>query len=213
MPEWLNDLFTKASIAQSVIIYGLVIAIGIWMGRIKVGGISLGITWVLFAGLIFSYFGVEIDKNTEHFVKEFGLILFVYSIGLQVGPGFWASLKKNALANNLLAFAIVVTGVIITIILYSLSGNSIAVMAGVMSGAVTNTPGLAAAQAAVSDLHVAVADRSLITLAYAVTYPLGVFGIIGSLLLLKKIFRIKTPVSCVPVKRKIDIRAAVTFAV
>lgn len=94
MPEWFYDLFTKASIAQSVIIYGLVIAIGIWLGRIKIGGISLGITWVLFTGLIFSYLGVEIDLNTEHFIKEFGLILFVYSIGLQVGPGFWASLKK-----------------------------------------------------------------------------------------------------------------------
>ena len=191
MPEWLNDLFTKASIAQSVIIYGLVIAIGIWMGRIKIAGISLGITWVLFAGLLFSHFGVEIDKNTEHFIKEFGLILFVYSIGLQVGPGFWASLKKNALVNNLLALGIVATGVIITVVLYSLSNNSIAVMAGVMSGAVTNTPGLAAAQAAVSDLHAVVADRSLITLAYAVTYPLGVFGIIGSLLVLKKIFKVK----------------------
>ena len=191
MPEWLNDLFTKASIAQSVIIYGLVIAIGIWMGRIKIAGISLGITWVLFAGLLFSHFGVEIDKNTEHFIKDFGLILFVYSIGLQVGPGFWASLKKNALVNNLLALGIVATGVIITVVLYSLSNNSIAVMAGVMSGAVTNTPGLAAAQAAVSDLHAVVADRSLITLAYAVTYPLGVFGIIGSLLVLKKIFKVK----------------------
>lgn len=145
MPEWFHDLFTKTSIAQSVIIYGLVIAIGIWMGRIKIAGISLGITWVLFAGLIFSYFGVEIDSGTEHFMKEFGLILFVYSIGLQVGPGFWASLKKNALVNNLLALAIVATGVIITVILYSVSGNSIAVMAGVMSGAVTNTP--------VSQLH------------------------------------------------------------
>ncbi|HNR17676.1 MAG TPA: putative transporter, partial [Chitinophagaceae bacterium] len=191
MPEWLHDLFTKASIAQSVIIYGLVIAIGIWMGRIKIAGISLGITWVLFAGLLFSYLGVEIDPGTEHFVKEFGLILFVYSIGLQVGPGFWASLKKNAMTNNLLALAIVATGVIITVVLYLLSSNSIAVMAGVMSGAVTNTPGLAAAQAAVSDMHVAVADKSLITLAYAVTYPLGVFGIIGSLLLLKKIFNVK----------------------
>lgn len=191
MPEWFNDLFTKASIAQSVIIVGLVIAIGIWIGHIKIAGISLGITWVLFAGLIISYFGVEIDKSTGHFIKEFGLILFVYSIGLQVGPGFWASLKKNAMVNNLLAMAIVATGVIITVILYLISGNSISVMTGVMSGAVTNTPGLGAAQAAVSDLHVAAADKPLITLAYAVTYPLGVFGIIGSLLILKKIFNVK----------------------
>lgn len=191
MPEWLYDLFTKASFAQSVILVGLVIAVGIWIGRIKIAGISLGITWVLFAGLIFSYFGVEIDKGTEHFIKEFGLILFVYSIGLQVGPGFWASLKKNAMVNNLLAIAIVATGVIITVFLYLISGNSISVMTGVMSGAVTNTPGLGAAQAAVSDLHIAAADKPLITLAYAVTYPLGVFGIIGSLLILKKIFNVK----------------------
>lgn len=190
MPEWLNNLFTQTSIAQSVVIYGLVIAAGIWAGRIRIAGISLGITWVLFAGLLLSYLGVEVDSNTEHFLKEFGLILFVYSIGLQVGPGFWASLRKNALINNLLALGIVASGVLLTVILFLVSGNNISVMAGVMSGAVTNTPGLAAAQAAVNDLHATVADKSLITLAYAVTYPLGVFGIIGALLLLKKIFRV-----------------------
>ena len=190
MFHWLQQLFTEPSIAQSVIIYGLVIASGIWLGRIRIAGISLGITWVLFAGLIISYTGVEIEKSTEHFIKEFGLILFVYSIGLQVGPGFWASLKKNAMTNNLLALAVVATGVLITVILYYTSHNHISVMAGVMSGAVTNTPGLGAAQAAVSDLYITGTDKSLITLAYAVTYPLGVFGIIGSLLLLKKIFRV-----------------------
>ncbi len=190
MFHWLQQLFTEPSIAQSVIIYGLVIAAGIWLGRIRIAGISLGITWVLFAGLIISYTGVEIEKSTEHFIKEFGLILFVYSIGLQVGPGFWASLKKNAMTNNLLALTVVAIGVIITVILYYTSHNHISVMAGVMSGAVTNTPGLGAAQAAVSDLHVTGTDKSLITLAYAVTYPLGVFGIIGSLLLLKKIFKV-----------------------
>jgi putative transport protein len=191
MFNWFYNLFTEISIGQSVIVYGLVISIGIWMGRIKIAGISLGITWVLFAGLILSYIGVEIDKSTEHFIKEFGLILFVYSIGLQVGPGFWASLKKNAISNNILAFAIVATGVLITVILYYVSGNHISIMTWVMSGAITNTPGLAAAQASASDLNVTGTDKSLITLAYAVTYPLGVFGIIGSLLILKRIFHIK----------------------
>lgn len=186
--DWFYDLFTKTSIAQSVIIYGIVIAVGIWMGRIKIAGISLGITWVLFAGLFLSYTGLEIDKGTEHFIKEFGLILFVYSIGLAGGAGFLGFLKKNAIANNFLAFAIVFTGVIITVILYYFSGNHISVMTGVMSGAVTNTPGLGAAQAAVADLNVTGTDKSLITLAYAVTYPLGVFGIIGALLILKKFF-------------------------
>ncbi len=191
--DWLFQLFTKVSIAQTLIIYGLVIAIGIWLGRLKLAGISLGVTWVLFAGLIFSYFGVAVDKGLEDFLKEFGLILFVYTIGLQVGPGFFASLKKNALGNNILAAGIVGTGVALTLLLWLLSGNPISVMAGVMSGAVTNTPGLAAAQAAVRDLNITGTDRSLITLAYAVTYPLGVFGIIGSLLLLKRIFKINIP--------------------
>ncbi|MGE5105915.1 MAG: putative transporter [Sphingobacteriales bacterium] len=189
--DWFSKLFTQASIAQSIIAYGLVIAIGIWLGRLKIAGVALGVTWILFAGLIFSYCGLIIDKGTEDFLKEFGLILFVYSIGLQVGPGFFASLKKNALANNILASAIVLLGVLITILLFYLSGNHISVMAGVMSGAVTNTPGLGAAQAAVSDSNITGTDKSLITLAYAVTYPLGVFGIISSLLLLKKVFGVK----------------------
>lgn len=191
MFSWLQNLFTGTSIPQSVLIYGLVIAIGIGLGRIKVAGISLGITWVLFIGLVFSYYGVVTDKGTEDFIKEFGLILFVYSIGLQVGPGFWSSLKRNAIANNILAAAIVLTGVAITVLLYYLSNNHISIMIGVMSGAVTNTPGLGAAQAAVSDLNITGTNKSLVTLAYAVAYPFGVFGIIGAMLLLKKIFGIK----------------------
>ncbi|MBP6024665.1 putative transporter [Ferruginibacter sp.] len=188
MGNWFIDLFTNNSIAQTVLVFGLVVSTGIWLGRLKIGGISLGVTWVLFAGMFLSYLGILVDEKTEHFLKEFGLILFVYSIGLQVGPGFFASLKKNALNNNLLAASIVSLGILITILLFYISRNHISVMAGIMSGAVTNTPGLAAAQAAVSDLNITGTDKSLITLAYAVTYPLGVFGIIGSLLLLKKIF-------------------------
>lgn len=187
MSNWLTDLFTVPTIAQSVLIFGLVISIGIWLGRIKIGSISLGVTWVLFTGLFLSFLGVAVEPGTEHFLKEFGLILFVYSIGLQVGPGFFASLKRGALVNNLLATMVVVVAVILTIVLFYSSHNHISVMAGIMSGAVTNTPGLAAAQAAVSDLNITGTDKSLITLAYAVTYPLGVFGIIGSLLLLKKL--------------------------
>ena len=138
-------------------------------------------------GLLVSFLGITINKETEHFVKEFGLILFVYSVGLQVGPGFFASLKKSALGNNSLAASVVLLGVIITIIFYYTSGNHISIMAGVMSGAVTNTPGLAAAQAAVKDLQVTGVDNSIITLAYAVAYPFAVIGIILSLVLLRKI--------------------------
>jgi putative transport protein len=190
MKNWFQDLFTGNSIAHAVIIFALVIAAGIWLGRLKIKGISLGVTWVLFTGLLLSWIGIAVDEHTEHFVKELGLILFVYSIGLQVGPGFFASLKKYALNNNLLAVIAVSIGVLLTVLLWWLSKNHISIMAGIMSGAVTNTPGLAAAQAAVSDLHVTGTDKSLITLAYAVAYPLGVFGIIGSLVVLKKIFKV-----------------------
>ncbi|HSN61699.1 MAG TPA: putative transporter [Ferruginibacter sp.] len=188
--NWFIQLFTEPSVAQAVIVYSLVIAIGIAIGKIKILGISFGITWVLFIGLIISSLGITINKETEHFVKEFGLILFVYSVGLQVGPGFFSSLKKSALGNNSLAASVVLLGVIITIIFFYTTGNHISIMAGVMSGAVTNTPGLAAAQAAVKDLHVTGIDNSIITLAYAVAYPFAVVGIILSLVILKKILGI-----------------------
>ena len=188
--NWFTQLFTEPTVAQAVIIYSLVIATGIALGKVKILGISLGVTWVLFIGLLFSYFGITINKEMEHFVKEFGLILFVYAIGLQVGPGFFASLKKSALGNNALAASVVLLGVIITIIFFYTSGNHISIMAGVMSGAVTNTPGLAAAQAAVTDLKIPGVDNATITLAYAVAYPFAVVGIILSLIFLKKLLRV-----------------------
>ena len=117
--NWFTQLFTEQSVAQSVVIYCLVIATGIAFGKIKIFGISFGITWVLFIGLLVSYFGLTINKETEHFVKEFGLILFVYSVGLQVGPGFFASLKKSALSNNSVAAAVVLLGVSITPVSYT----------------------------------------------------------------------------------------------
>lgn len=188
--EWLIRLFTESSVAHAVLIYGCVIASGIWLGRIKIGGVSLGVTWILFMGLLLSYFGIVVNKETEDFLRDFGLILFVYAIGLQVGPGFFASLKKNALANNVLAAGVVLTGVLLTLLIGFLSGNNIGVMTGLMSGAVTNTPGLAAAQSAFKEANITSTDPSLLTLAYAIAYPFGVFGIILSMLLLKKIFRV-----------------------
>jgi len=188
--NWFTQLFAEPTVAQAVIVYSLTIAVGIALGKIKIFGISFGITWVLFVGLLISYFGITINKETEHFVKEFGLILFVYAVGLQVGPGFFASLKKSALGNNSMAASVVLLGVLITIIFFYTSGNHIAIMAGVMSGAVTNTPGLAAAQAAVKDLQVSGVENSTITLAYAVAYPFAVIGIILSLVLLKKLLGI-----------------------
>lgn len=190
MIDWFVNLFTTNSIAQTILVFGLTISVGLWLGRIKFGGISLGTTFVLFIGMFLSYMGITVDEHTEHFLKEFGLILFVYAIGLQVGPSFFASLKKNALNSNLIAGLTVLTGIAITVIIFYASQNNISTMVGIMSGAVTNTPGLAAAQATASEFNLSDTDRSFITLAYACTYPLGVFGIIGSLLLLKKIFRV-----------------------
>nr|WP_294903354.1 putative transporter [uncultured Lacibacter sp.] len=188
--NWFLQLLLEESIPQTVIIYGVVIALGIWLGRLKIFGISLGVTWILFMGLAVSYAGIHINKETEHFLKEFGLILFVYSIGLQVGPGFFSSLKKNAAVTNGLAALVVFTGVLIVVLFYFLLGQPITTLTGVMSGAVTNTPGLGAAQAAAKDLHLPASDTSFITLAYAVVYPFGVFGIIAAILILKKVFRV-----------------------
>ena len=188
--NWFLQLLLEESIPQTVIIYGVVIAIGTWLGRLKIFGISLGVTWILFMGLAISYAGIHINKETEHFLKEFGLILFVYSIGLQVGPGFFSSLKKNAAVTNGLAALVVFLGVLIVILFYYLLQQPITTLTGVMSGAVTNTPGLGAAQAAAKDLHLAATDTSFITLAYALVYPFGVFGIIGAILILKLIFRV-----------------------
>lgn len=190
MGDWLVKLFTTNSIAQTILVFGIVISVGLWCGRIKLGGISLGTTFVLFTGMFLSYMGITVDEHAEHFLKEFGLILFVYAIGLQVGPSFFASLRKNALNNNLIATFAILLGVLITIILFLGSNNQIAEMVGVMSGAVTNTPGLAAAQAAAADMKLSGQSTSLITLAYACAYPLGVFGIIGSLIILKKILKV-----------------------
>ncbi|MDN3677615.1 putative transporter [Flavobacterium paronense] len=188
--NWIKDLLTHESFAQTIIIFGLVIALGIWFGKIKIFGISLGVTWVLFVGLLFSFMGVTINHELQDFLKEFGLVLFVYTLGLQVGPGFFASLNRNALVSNVLATFVVLLGVLTTLALFFLSGNTISIMTGVMSGAVTNTPGLGAAQTTITNLHHLAADNSMVTLAYAVAYPFGVFGIIISMIVLKRVFRI-----------------------
>lgn len=202
--DWLFQLFNASSVAHALVIYGLVISIGIWLGRLKIFGISLGVTWVLFIGLLSSFAGIVVNAETEEFLRDFGLILFVYSIGLQVGPGFFAALKKNALTNNLLAGSVVLSGILLTIIFKYVSGTNMTVMTGLMSGAVTNTPGLAAAQSAVKELNLAGADNSLITLAYAIAYPFGVFGIILALIVLKKILKINLETEK-ELHRKLDI--------
>ena len=193
--DWLINLFTSNSVAHSVLILGLTIAIGLLLGRIKFGSISLGITWVLFVGIVLSHFGLGIDAEICHFVKEFGLILFVYSIGLQVGPGFFSSLKEGGITLNSLAILIVLLGCITCYIIHRITGEELTTMIGVLSGAVTNTPGLGAAQQTISDTisdpEMAKQTTNHLASAYALAYPLGVVGIILSMLLMRYIFRIK----------------------
>lgn len=181
----MTELFTGTGIAHCIMLYAVVIAIGLFLGRYKFKGVSLGSTWILFVGIVFSHFGLRVDPGTLAFVKDFGLILFVFTIGLQVGPGFFTSFKKGGVKLNLLALTMVALTVFVTIGLNAVTGGDLKVMTGVMSGAVTNTPGLGAAQQALS-----AEESSLLASAYAVAYPLGVIAVIVLIIFAKSIFKI-----------------------
>lgn len=186
--DWLYSLFFGSSVAHAVLTFALVITVGILLGKIKIKGVSLGITWILFVGIIFSHFGMTVDNDVRHFVQEFGLILFVFSIGLQVGPGFFASFKHGGMTLVGCATAIVLLGVLTAYIIHVATGTPIPTMVGILSGAVTNTPGLGAAQQAYADAS-GVNDPS-IALGYAVAYPLGVVGIILSMIFIRYALRV-----------------------
>ena len=186
--SWLNELLWGEGIAHSVMLLAFVIAAGIQLGKIKIFGISLGITFVLFVGILLGQIGFKMNHEVLHFMKEFGLILFVYSVGMQVGPGFFSSFKKGGITLNMLACGIVLLGVATTIILHFVTGVPMATMVGIFSGAVTNTPGLGAAQQAYNDVF-GTTDNT-IALGYAVAYPLGVVGIILSLIVIRYVFRV-----------------------
>lgn len=188
---WGNESLWGGGVAHSILILSLVITGGIMLGKIKIAGISLGVTGILFIGITFGHFGLNVNEHLLHFLKEFGLILFVYSIGLQVGPGFFASFRKGGITLNKLAAIIVLSGVAVTLVLYYATGLPITTMVGIMSGAVTNTPGLGAAQQAFSDIHLG-ADADDIATGYAVAYPLGVIGAILTILTLRYLLRINT---------------------
>ncbi len=191
---WLKTVVMGPSIAHTVFILALVIASGIALSRIKIKGVSFGMTWILFTGIVAGHFlGAEsIHHDTLHFIKEFGLILFVFFIGLQVGPGFFSSLKSGGLKLISLAALVILLGAITTYVIHLITGEPLPTMVGVMSGAVTNTPGLGAAQQAFADAGGA-ADKALadsISLGYAVAYPLGVIGIIMSMIIMRYVLRI-----------------------
>ena len=185
--DWLYSLFVGGGIAHTVFTLALVITAGILLGKVKVCGISLGITWILFVGIIAAHFGMGIPAEVRHFIQEFGLILFVFSIGMQVGPGFFASFKHGGLTLVCLASTIVLLGVGVAYVIHLVSGTPIPTMVGILSGAVTNTPGLGAANEALSQLNY---SGPQIAMGYACAYPLGVLGIIGSIIAIRYICRI-----------------------
>ena len=190
-----NLLFTTESVAHTVFLYAFVIALGVYLGKMKFFGISLGVTFVLFVGIVAGHFGFVGEKNIMHFLQEFGLILFVYSIGLQVGPGFFSSFKKGGMRLNMLAAGIVLLNIVVAFAIYLIANGRIEMpmLVGILSGAVTNTPGLGAAQQTLAQLHF---DGKLdvvpeIASGYAAAYPLGVVGIIGSMLIIRALFKVK----------------------
>lgn len=187
--NWFVNLMTNGGVGTTVLMLSVSIFAGLLLGRFKIKGITLGITWVLFVGIILSALGVSCNHDMLHIIKEFGLILFVTAVGLQVGPGFFKSFKKGGLAMNLMALVNVALGVVITVIVAKSTGDSLFDMAGVYTGAVTNTPGLSAAQQAVRDLGMNdVADR--LANGYAVAYPLAVVGMILTCIVLRPLCRI-----------------------
>ena len=181
------------SVAHTVFLLAAVIASGIALSRIKIKGVSLGMTWILFTGIAFGHFlpSGTVDHDTLHFIKEFGLILFVFFIGLQVGPGFFSSLKSGGLKLIGLASLVIFLGVGTAYAIHLVTGEPLPTMVGVLSGAVTNTPGLGAAQQAYADSGMAdpeIADS--ISLGYAVAYPLGVIGIIFTMIIMRYVLRV-----------------------
>jgi len=191
-------LFFGYGVAHTILLLAFVIGGGLYLGRFKIKGISLGSTWVLFLGILMGHLGFGADPDALHFVKEFGLILFVFSIGLQVGPGFFHSFKQGGVKMNILAVMNILLAVAVTYAISAISGEDLKTMVGVMSGAVTNTPGLGAAQQTFMDVSVAGGSTQLaageasekLASAYAVAYPIGVIGVIAVIVIFKAIFRI-----------------------
>lgn len=188
--DWLQSLFTdENSIAHIVLLYSFVIAIGVLLGKIKFFGVSLGVTFVLFAGIVCGHFGFTGNTQILNFIQDFGLILFVFCIGLQVGPSFFTSFKKGGVSMNLVAVGVILLNIAVAVGLYYALGGRIELpmMVGILCGAVTNTPGLGAANEALSQLNY---DGPQIAMGYACAYPLGVLGIIGSIILVRALCRI-----------------------
>ncbi len=195
MFDWLQNLLLPAenpTLAQSLITIMLAIGTGVFLGRLKLGKITFGVSAVMFTGLILGHYGYRINHDILDFIRDFGLILFVYGIGLQVGPSFFSSFRNEGLKFNILAVSAVLLSGVITYILFRTTGLSMENLVGIMSGSVTNTPGLGAAKNTIEELSAQFPDKKFDdpTVGYAITYPLGVFGIIGTIIISKVLMKI-----------------------
>src|SRR6187401_991353 len=189
--NWLFEIHKTQPIAHAIGVLAFVCVLGMALGSLKFRGIGLGTAGVLFAGIVVGHFGDPVDEHTLHFVKEFGLLLFVFTIGLQLGPGFVAALRHQGVKLNILAATIVILGAISAPVIGWLAGFDMAAVLGIYSGAVTNTPSLGAGSQTLSTLPNIVPDRlALPALGYAVAYPTAIVGIIAALIILKQLFRI-----------------------
>lgn len=190
--NWIQETFLQPTMIQTVAVICIVCAIGVYLGKLKYKGVSLGITFVFFTGILVSHFGVVVNSDMLTFAQNFGLIVFVYTLGLQVGPGFFSSLKKGGVLLNSAGLAVIFIGLIMTILLHYLTGISVSDMMGLLCGAANNTPSLGAAQEAM--LQINSTDEKSITdmaLACAVAYPMGVIGVILAIIVLKALFQNK----------------------
>lgn len=187
--EWLNNIFFEHSALQAVVVVSLISAIGLFLGKIRFFGISLGVTFVFFTGILMGHLGITVEASMLSFAQDFGLIVFVYALGLQVGPGFFSSFNKGGFQLNFLAIAVVLLGTVMAVVLGYVSDVALPDMIGILSGATTNTPALGAAQTTLKQMGM---DATSPALGCAVTYPLGVVGVILGVLLLNKIFSDKS---------------------
>ena len=183
--EWLNSLFFEHTPLQAVVILSIITAVGLGLGKIHVFGISLGVTFVFFAGILAGHLGFSIDSNMLNYAESFGLVLFVYELGLQVGPGFFSSFRKGGVKLNMLGMGVVLIGTVMTVILSKLTTIPMSDMVGILCGATTNTPALGAAQQTLKQLGEPANGAAL---SCAVTYPLGVVGVILAMLVVRKLF-------------------------
>ena len=181
--DWLYSLFVERSALQAVVVLSLISAVGLGLGKIHFRGVSLGVTFVFFTGILAGHFGLSVDSQMLNYAESFGLVIFVYALGLQVGPGFFSSFRKGGITLNMLALGVVLLGTLMAVLMSSLTGVSLPDMVGILCGATTNTPALGAAQQTLKQMGL---NGSTPALGCAVTYPLGVLGVILAILLIRK---------------------------